>query len=253
MAYATQQSAPQEPRTVVVTGAGRGIGLACVEKLISQGWTVAALVRRIEQVAELSRRFGAAVHPLHADATDSAAVSAAVAEFAAEAGPITACVNAAGLYPLSTLQTATPALYREIFDNNVLGTIIVIQAVLPLMPSSGPSVIVNFASAGAFRPKPDQLLYSAAKAAIVQLTRSLASELAPRGIRVVAVAPSAVGTETLKSVPGRLERAAAQVPLGNRVARPEEIAAMVHWLIAGEGAQYITGETVMATGGLFIR
>jgi 3-oxoacyl-[acyl-carrier protein] reductase len=100
--------------------------------------------------------------------------------------------------------------------------------------------------------KPEQLLYSAAKAAVVNLTRSMALELAPRNIRVNSVAPGPVDTEGIRAIPGRLEQVASQVPLG-RTATPAEIAALVIWLVEGQGSQYITGDTVVASGGLLMR
>lgn len=113
-------------------------------------------------------------------------------------------------------------------------------------------LIVNLSSINAFVPRPDQLLYAATKAAIVSLTRSMAADLAPRRIRVNAVAPGPVDTEGVRGLAGRLEEAAGQVPLG-RVASPSEIADLIFWLVEGRGAQFVTGETVVCSGGLFMR
>jgi 3-oxoacyl-[acyl-carrier protein] reductase len=224
----------------VVTGAASGMGRACVERFVAEGWSVAGL--------DLAPAMPDGALGLAVDITDAAAVAGAVARVVEELGPPAALVNAAGIYPPTTLATATVALYRRTFDVNVLGTILVTQAVAPHM--SGGGAIVNFASIDAFVPSPGQLVYCASKAAVVALTRSLALELAPR-IRVNGLAPGWVDTPGNRAT-GRMEAALADVPLG-RAATPEEMADLV-WFLAGEGrAAYVTGETITATGGSAFR
>ena len=221
----------------IITGAASGMGRACAERFVAEGWKVAALDR-----AEAALD---GVLSIQADVTDPAgAVERAVTEL----GPLKAVVNAAGIYPPSTLESATVALYRKTFDVNVLGTLLVTQAAAPHLVDGG--AIVNFASIDAFVPSPGQLLYCASKAAVVALTRSLALELAPR-VRVNAIAPGWVDTPG-NAATGRMEAALASVPLG-RAATPEEMADLV-WFLAGEGrATYVTGETLTATGGSAFR
>jgi 3-oxoacyl-[acyl-carrier protein] reductase len=224
----------------VVTGAGSGMGRACAERFVGEGWRVAGL--------DLAPVETAGVLGIAADIADPAAVAAAVARVVAELGAPTALVNAAGVYPPTTLETATVELYRRTFDVNVLGTLLVTQAAAPHMPDG--SAIVNFASIDAFVPSPGQLVYCASKAAVVALTRSLALELAPR-VRVNGIAPGWVDTPGNRAT-GRMEAALASVPLG-RAATPDEMADLV-WFLAGEGrAGYVTGETVVATGGSAFR
>lgn len=224
----------------VITGAASGMGRACAERFVDEGWEVAALDR---VAADLG---GAAA--VVVDVTDAAAVAAAIERVVAELGAPKAVVNAAGVYPPSTLQTATTQLYRRTFDVNVLGTLLVTQAVAPFLVDG--AAVVNFASIDAFVPSPGQLLYCASKAAVVALTRSLALELAPH-VRVNALAPGWVDTPGNRAT-GRMEAALASVPLG-RAATPEEMADLV-WFLAGEGrAGYVTGETLTATGGSAFR
>ena len=224
----------------IITGAASGMGRACAERFVAEGWQVGALDRAN---AELG---GALAVPV--DVTDAAAVAAAVERVVAELGAPKAVVNAAGVYPPSTLETVTTERYRLTFDVNVLGTLLVTQAAAPHLADG--SAVVNFASIDAFVPSPGQLLYCASKAAVVALTRSLAIELGPK-VRVNALAPGWVDTPGNRAT-GRMEEALASVPLG-RAATPEEMADLVFFL-AGEGrAGYVTGETLTATGGSAFR
>lgn len=220
----------------VITGAASGMGRACAERFLAEGWTVAAL-DRVDADVDGARAIAV-------DVTDAAAVERAVSSL----GPLRAVVNAAGIYPPTTLETATVELYRRTFDVNVLGTVLVCQAAAPHLVDGG--AIVNFASIDAFLPSPGQLLYCASKAAVVALTRSLALELAPR-VRVNALAPGWVDTPGNRAT-GRMEAALADVPL-RRAATPQEMADLVWFLATGAGAAYVTGETLTATGGSAFR
>ena len=136
-----------------------------------------------------------------------------------DVGLLRTVVNAAGIYPTSTLADYSEDTYRRIFDVYVLGTLNVTAAAVPLMRAHGSGgAIVNFASIDAFAVSQGQLVYSASKAAVVSITRSLAIELADDGIAVNAVAPGWVATDgTLAG--GRIEEAVEAVPLG-RAAGP---------------------------------
>jgi 3-oxoacyl-[acyl-carrier protein] reductase len=224
----------------IITGAASGMGRACAERFAVEGWSVAGFDLAPVGVEE--------VLGLSIDITDPAAVGDGVAQVVRELGAPAVLVNAAGVYPPTTLETATVELYRRIFDANVLGTLLVTKATTPHMPDG--SAIVNFASIDAFVPSPGQLVYCASKAAVVALTRSLALELAPQ-IRVNALAPGWVDTPGNRAT-GRMEAALEGVPLG-RAATPEEMADIV-WFLGGEGrAGYVTGETITATGGSAFR
>lgn len=238
---------PPDSPVVIVTGAASGMGRASAERFVGEGWIVAALDRDAGGLDELGARLGTAVRPYQADITHRAAVDEAVASIAS-LGRLRAVVNAAGIYPPSTVHDVTDELYRRIFDVNVLGTLNVTAAAVPLLREAGGGAVVNFASVDAFAVSPGQLLYSASKAAVVTLTRSLGVELAPDAITVNAVAPGWVDTPGTRAG-GRMEQAVAAIPLG-RAADPAEIA---HWVWQLTQGSYVTGETLVIAGGVTVR
>jgi 3-oxoacyl-[acyl-carrier protein] reductase len=232
-------------RVVVVTGAASGMGLAVAERFLAEGRIVVGVDRDAEALAKAAASSGPAYHPVIADIADRTALSAALGARLSGAGAV---VNAAGIYPATTLADYHEAVYRRIFDVNVLGTLNVIAETVPALRASGGGAIVNFASIDAFAVSRGQLLYSASKAAIVSLTRSLAIELGDDNITVNAVAPGWVDTPGTRAG-GRMEQAVKTIPLG-RAAQPEEIADWVWKLCHGT---YMTGETLVISGGRTVR
>jgi 3-oxoacyl-[acyl-carrier protein] reductase len=239
-------SSPTEhaPETALVTGSASGMGLATAERFLAEGWTVLGVDRDADALVKAAAVLGPAFRPVPADITDRTALSTAL-------GGITelrAVVNAAGIYPPTTLADFDESTYRRIFDVNVLGTLNTIAETVPALRAAGGGAIVNFASIDALAVSRGQLLYSASKAAVVTLTRSLGVELAPDNITVNAVAPGWVDTPGTRAG-GRIEQAVATIPLG-RAARPQEIADWVWKLCDGS---YMTGETLVISGGLTVR
>lgn len=231
----------ESARTAVVTGAASGMGLAVAQRFLAEGWTVVGVDRHAHTLTGAASPY----HPVCVDITDRAALSTALAGLPSALGAV---VNAAGIYPPTTLADYDEARYRQIFDVNVLGTVNVIAETVPALRAAGGGAIVNFASIDAFAVSRGQLLYSASKAAVVSLTRSLAIELGDRGITVNAVAPGWVDTPGTRAG-GRIEQAGKTIPLG-RAAQPEEIADWVWKLCHGT---YMTGETLVVSGGLTVR
>jgi 3-oxoacyl-[acyl-carrier protein] reductase len=222
------------------------MGRSTAAAFLNRDWTVLALDVSSVDIEDGPGR----LIPVAVDVRDRCGIESALAtQLPALGGAIDAVLNVAGIYPPSTLETVTTELFHRVFDVNVLGVINVMAAAVPYMPEG--SAIVNFASVDGFAVSPGQLVYGASKAAVIMLTRATALELAPRRIRVNAIAPGWVDTPG-NTATGRMQDTAASIPLG-RVARPSEIAEWA-WLLTGGGAaSFMTGETVTLSGGDVIR
>lgn len=232
--------------TAVVTGAASGMGRATTATFLEQGWRVIGL--DITDAASPAPDTGTYVSRV-VDVRSRDAVEEALASAVGEDQRIDAVANIAGIYPPTTLDTYDEETYRRIFDINVLGVANVIAAARPYLGEG--SSVINFASVDAFEVSPGQLFYGASKAAVVMLTKALALELAPQGIRVNGIAPGWVETPG-NAATGRMAEAAASIPLG-RVAQPEEIAQWVLTLSQPSHNAFLSGEIITLSGAAVIR
>ncbi|WP_166316736.1 SDR family oxidoreductase [Microbacterium excoecariae] len=240
------QTPPATAGVALITGAASGMGQSSVLHFLREGWTVLGLDITAATVEE---DLPGTLIPLIADVRDRDQIAAALEAAIGADTPIDVVANIAGVYPPTTLDTYTDDAFRKVFDINVLGVLNVTAAARTRLGRG--SSVVNFASVDAYAVSPGQLLYGASKAAVVMLTKSLALELAPEGIRVNGIAPGWVATPG-NAATGRMDAAAASIPIG-RVAQPEEIAAWV-WLIShGTHAAFLTGETIVLSGGDVMR
>lgn len=210
----------------VVTGASSGIGAATVRRLRSEGWQVVAVARRADRLAALAEETGA--EAFAADLTVQADVDRLAAHVAATGGLTSLVDNAGGAFGLEPVAEANPADWQKMYEINVLGTLRVTQALLPLLEASGRGDIVVVTSTAAIGPYEGGAGYTGVKHAERMLATTLRLELIGRPVRVIDIAPGAVATEefSLNRFGGDAERAA-QVYAGYQPLVAEDIADVI--------------------------
>lgn len=242
-------------QVALVTGSSRGIGRAIAAQMAQEGYAVC--VNYIEQreaaealVTQLQAE-GCQAMSVQADVADRSAVNAMVAEIEAAFGPVTLLVNNAGISRQGLFQDVDDELWDRYFAVNVTGARNTIQAVLPHMLHEKSGCIVNISSIWGLRGASCEVTYAATKAALVGLTRSLALELAPSGIRVNAVAPGCIETDMVRSLGQDTRNMLVDATPMNRLGTPEDIAGVVSFL-ASPRAAFMTGQIITADGGFIV-
>ena len=242
-------------QVALVTGASRGIGRAVALELGRAGYAVCINYLSSEaaarEVAHILRSEGCDAIAVRADVADGEAVAAMVRDTDKELGPVTVLVNNAGVAGQAQCQDITDEMWNRYLAVNLGGARNTIRSVLPHMISEKSGAIVNISSIWGLRGASCEVAYACTKAAIIALTRSLAMELAPSGIRVNCVAPGVINTDMVQVLgQDTLRDLAEQTPLG-RLGTPEDIAHAVAFL-ASDKASFITGQVLGADGGFIV-
>ena len=242
-------------RTVLITGGSRGIGAACVSAFARAGWSVVFLYRRAEEAAEALcarlRGEGLDVSCRRCDVSRRDEVFRTVDDLMRTYHRFDALVNNAGVAHIGLFTDMTEEQWDALFAVNVKGAFNVTQAVLPGMISQGSGAIVNVSSMWGEVGASCEVAYSAAKAALIGMTKALAKEVGPSGVRVNCVSPGVIDTDmNAELTEADLAALAEETPLG-RIGRAEEVANATMYL-CGEGASFITGQTLGVSGGLVV-
>lgn len=242
-------------KIALVTGASRGIGRATAKELARRGWSVCINYHRRQDcaeslLAELTAQ-GQRAMICRADVSDRAQVEHMAETVRKKFGDISLLVNNAGISRQGLFQDVNEEKWHEMFAVNVDGAFHAVQAVLPAMLHAHQGSIVNISSIWGLRGASCEVAYACTKAAIVGLTRSLAAEVAPSGIRVNCVAPGVIRTDMLQEVGADyVPQLTEETPVG-RLGTPEDIARAVAFF-ADEDNSFITGQILTADGGFIL-
>jgi 3-oxoacyl-[acyl-carrier protein] reductase len=238
-------------RRAVVTGAAKGIGRAIAARLLTAGAAVCLWDRAPATLTSTAQDLTAlgTVEAVTVDITDPAAVSAAVQATRERLGGLDILVNNAGISgPNHPLWEYPLEAWRQVVEVNLLGTFYCCRAVVPVMLERGYGRIINIASIAGKEGNPQASAYSASKAGVIGLTKSLGKELARQGILVNCVTPAAVETDLFQQMtPEHIQYMLSRIPMG-RFGQTTEIAALVAWL-ASEACSFSTGGVFDISGG----
>jgi 3-oxoacyl-[acyl-carrier protein] reductase len=235
-------------RAAIVTGGAAGIGLAIARRLVASGARVSLWDRDAAALESAARTLGGS-HTATVEITNEDAVASAFAASASALKRIDALVCSAGITgPNTTVEQYPLAAWKEVIDINLTGLFLCNRAVIPHMTANGYGRIVNIASIAGKEGNPNASAYSASKAAVIALTKSLGKELAKTGIRVNCVTPAAVKTGMFAQMTqAHIDFMLSKIPMG-RFGEVDEIAALVTWL-ATEECSFSTGAVFDLSGG----
>ena len=235
-------------RIAIITGAARGIGLACAERFVAEGAHVVILDVLDEIGKAEAKRLGATY--LHCDVSKSSDITAVVAAVVKQHGAVDILLNNAAISISGDFLEISEADYDKVLDINLKGSFLMLQACAREMVKQAAGSIINMPSVNDTLAIPSIVSYCVAKGGVSQLTRATSISLAPHGIRVNAIGPGSIMTDMLKSVvndKAAMARVMSRTPMG-RVGEPSEIASIAVFLASDESS-YVTGQTIYADGG----
>ena len=242
-------------KVALVTGASRGIGRAVAIRLAAEGASVAVNYagnqKAAEEVKAVIEAAGGKVLLVQADVADAEAVKGMVNKVKVTFGSIDILVNNAGITRDGLLMMMKEDDWDAVMDTNLKGIFHCTKLVSKLMMKKRAGCIVNMTSVVGVMGNAGQSNYAAAKAGVIGFSKSIARELAPRGITVNMIAPGCIDTDMTAALPDKVKEAMLQdIPLG-RIGRPEDVADAVLFLVSGK-ASYITGQLIHVDGGMIM-
>ncbi|OUS30752.1 3-oxoacyl-ACP reductase [Thalassotalea sp. 42_200_T64] len=238
-------------KTALVTGASRGIGKAIAEQLVSQGATVIGTATSESGADNISAYLGDNGKGYALNVTDNDSIAALFQAIKADFGGVDILVNNAGITRDNLMMRMKDAEWDDIINTNLNSLFKISKAVMRPMMKQRHGRIINIGSVVGSMGNAGQVNYATSKAGLLGFTKSLAKEVASRGITVNAIAPGFIDTDMTKDLSDEQKQAIfSQVP-ANRLGRPEEIAATVAFL-ASDAAAYINGETIHVNGGMYM-
>ena len=239
-------------QVALVTGASRGIGKAIALRLASCGAGIAAVARSLEGLEGTLREVreaGGTAEGYAADVANAADVARVVEAVEAKFGKIQVLVNNAGITRDGLFLRMEDDAWQEVIDTNLKGTFLFCKAVGAIMMRARYGRIINISSVSGMVGNAGQANYSASKAGVIGFTRTIARELASRGVTVNAVAPGFITTDMTESLPDKIKAEVKERVPVRRLGNPEDIADLVCYL-AGPGASYLTGQAIAVDGGM---
>jgi 2-dehydro-3-deoxy-L-rhamnonate dehydrogenase (NAD+) len=236
-------------QTAIVTGAGTGIGEVIAQRLAAAGARVAVADRDAAAAQRTAANIGRRAFAVVLDVTDPASVEEGIAEVLQRSSGLHILVNNAGLAGRAApIWEQRNEDWHQVMAVNVTGPFFLCRAVLPHMRKQGYGRIVNVASIAGKEGNPRMVAYSASKAALIGLTKSIAKEVATEGICINAISPAVIRTQILDQLtPAQVEYMVERIPM-KRTGQPEEVAAVVHFLASSE-CSFVTGQCYDVSGG----
>jgi 3-oxoacyl-[acyl-carrier protein] reductase len=253
---AEKAAAPRTVGCALVTGASRGIGAATARALAADGWSVGVNYRSdrdgAEAVADSIQDAGGTAQVLSADVADGAAADEMLARLTDELGPVLVLVNNAGMTADNLSMRLSDEEWSRVLDVNLTGAFRLTRAALGPMMRQRFGRVINVSSVVGLRGNPGQANYAASKAGLIGFTRTVAAEVARRGVTVNAVAPGLIETELTRDFTGNGANGSSvlleAIP-ARRTGTPEEVAAAIRFLASDEAA-YVTGAVLPIDGGM---